>query len=209
MKQKTSVSKATKLLVGTLLVIFVVGLSAFIVLNLRSSKSTPNKSAPKPNCLSVYQPVCCKTATSDGEIKSTMSNSCVCEQINKGVVLYAGTCQTAYFEFSDNTNFFVFKLEDPVKIKKARAMISGEIPKLHVMGYVGQWKVDYNPIWSYHLLPDSIDFFENAIEVCDASISYLEKYHTEFCAQFPKSKCHWCPWNSNITREIISDKLTN
>ena len=38
---------------------------------------------------------------------------------------------------------------------------------------------EYNPGWSYHLVSESIDFFEFAIEVGDAAIQDVEEHLDE------------------------------
>jgi len=110
----------------------------------------------------------------------------------------------AYFEFkgSGDTDFFTFQLLDPLKIAKARDIVSGKETRfVHPQGTIIQKTASYNPKWSYHFDPDSIEFFEMAIEVCDANMKYVEEHLDEVGGAFlPNS--HWCPWNSTILREI-------
>ncbi len=58
---------------------------------------------------------------------------------------------------------------------------------------------DYNPLWSYHLHPDSIDFFEYEIEVCDATIQYVEDHLNEVGGSFLPNN-FWCPWCSRLIK---------
>lgn len=69
------------------------------------------------------------------------------------------------------------------------------------MGIVVASKAPYNPAWSYHLRPDSISFFEMAIEVCDANMRYVEEHLDEVGGAFLPGG-GWCPWSSKLVREI-------
>ena len=108
------------------------------------------------------------------------------------------------FEFTDVNpkNRFVIELKEAAKIEHARRILRGEeTARTGIQGTVVKQKVDYNPDWSYHLKPESIDFFEVAVEVCDSSIEYLEDHLGEACGSFLPD-CHWCPWSSKLVREL-------
>lgn len=113
--------------------------------------------------------------------------------------------QEAYFKFRDKTNIneiFVFKLTDTLKIQQARDILSGKInDTTQVMGKIVKTPVPYNLPWSFHLDPASINFFQAAIEVCDARISYVESHLNESCGSFLPD-CLWCPWSSKLIEEI-------
>lgn len=102
----------------------------------------------------------------------------------------------------DNVREFVFQLHDPVKIAEARAILADKkIMTRSVMGTIVCRKEKYNPNWSFHLAPDSISFFENAVEVCDANVTYVEDHLDQVGGSFlPRSR--WCPWSSELKREI-------
>ena len=112
----------------------------------------------------------------------------------------------AYFRFTDipdGGDTFVFKLTNPDKIQLARNILSGiETREIHPMGVIFKPSVDYNPPWSFHLDPTSVEFFSNAIEVCDGTIQYVEDHFDEFCSSFEPGNCQWCPWNSKLLEEI-------
>src|SRR5690349_12176108 len=113
------------------------------------------------------------------------------------------TATEAYFEFrdEDKTDRFVIKLTDSAKIAHARAILAGtERERVHVQGTVVPERASYNPAWSYHLKPESIDFFFNAVEVCDAAIRYVEENLEDVGGAFLPN-AHWCPWHSRLTRE--------
>jgi hypothetical protein len=109
--------------------------------------------------------------------------------------------EVAYFEFQDSHgDAFVFALKDPLKITQARNIISTKSGE-HVSGYVLPHKASYNPDWDFELKPDSIEFFEFSTEVCDASIAYVNDHLTTVGTDFLPGN-HWCPWSSELVREI-------
>jgi hypothetical protein len=109
----------------------------------------------------------------------------------------------AYFGFTDYSGKeFVIQLTNEQRIAEARRILSGdEEMSVHVMGRIRKIPAPYNPGWSFHLDPDTITFFTMAIEVCDASIGYVEDHLDEACGAFLPG-CFWCPWSSKLTREI-------
>ncbi|MEV4093716.1 BP74-related protein [Streptosporangium saharense] len=111
--------------------------------------------------------------------------------------------QAAYFEYTDITRATgVLKLTDPVKIQHARDLLSGETTeKPHIVGRIVPRSAPYNPRWSYHYNPSTVDFFDIAIEVCDATIPYVEDHLDEAGGSFLPGYI-WCPWTSRLTREI-------
>jgi len=114
--------------------------------------------------------------------------------------------EAALFEFSDVDPglTFVIRLEDPVRIAQARAILSGaEADQIHVSGRIVKSRAAYNAAWSYHLDPPSIAFFENAVEVCDATMQYVEEHLDEVGGAFLPDN-HWCPWSSKLTRELAA-----
>lgn len=108
----------------------------------------------------------------------------------------------AYFMFTDGKDTFIFKLTDPKKIQEARDILSGKQKgKIHVAGTVVTKSAPYNQPWGYHLTPDSVSFFENSVEVCDATIRYVEDHMAEGGGAFlPKN--WWCPWTSRLVKEV-------
>ncbi|MGW5100847.1 BP74-related protein [Streptomyces sp. NPDC004100] len=59
----------------------------------------------------------------------------------------------------------------------------------------------YNPRWSFHYNPETVNFFDVAIEVCDATLPYVEENLDEAGGAFLPGAI-WCPWSSRLTREI-------
>ena len=113
--------------------------------------------------------------------------------------------QSAYFEFKgpDPNDRFVIKLVDPEKIEHARKILRGaETGRTHIAGVIALEKASYNhPDWSYHMKPDSIEFFDEAKEVCDATMRYVEEHLDEVGGAFLPGN-RWCPWGSELTREL-------
>jgi hypothetical protein len=113
--------------------------------------------------------------------------------------------QSAYFEFKgpDPEDRFVIKLVDSEKIEHARKILRGaETGRTHIAGVIALKKASYNhPDWSYHMKPDSIEFFNEAKEVCDATMRYVEEHLDEVGGAFLPGN-RWCPWGSELTREL-------
>ena len=107
-----------------------------------------------------------------------------------------GSQPEAYFVFDypPGSDTFTFKLTDPQKIQEARDILASGTRKM-VAGTIVKQPVYYNSQWSYHFDPKSIGFPEFAIELCDASMRYLEE---NLDTAYPG----WCPWNSRLLREI-------
>ncbi len=97
---------------------------------------------------------------------------------------------------------FVVKLRNPGRIEHARRILSGEETlAVGVMGKVVPRSKAWNAPWSYRLQPRSVAFFEVAIEVCDASIAYVEEHLDEVGGAFLPGRV-WCPWGSRLIEEI-------
>ncbi|MBW3000328.1 Kazal-type serine protease inhibitor family protein [Candidatus Woesearchaeota archaeon] len=150
------------------------------------------------NCFDLWNPVC-------GCNGKTYSNDCYrrMAQVSRD---YFGECkkiEEAYFEVIDAwEDTLIIKLIDPIRIQEARDILAGrETEKTHVMGTVVKQPADYNPGWSYHLSPFSIQFFATAIEVCDGAFRDVEKYLEEVCGAFLPN-CVFCPWASRLTKEV-------
>jgi len=113
----------------------------------------------------------------------------------------------AYFEMTQASNddpgqTFVVKLTDPDEIQHARDLLSGQsTDRPHVMGRIDKYKVPYNPQWHYHYDPKTVQFFDYAIEVCDANMNYVEEHLDEAGGAFLPGRI-WCPWDSRIVREV-------
>ncbi|MBT2235500.1 calmodulin [Nonomuraea sp. NEAU-A123] len=97
---------------------------------------------------------------------------------------------------------FVVQLTDAVKIQHARNLLSGATTdEPHLMGRIVKRPAPYNYRWTYYLQPDRVEFFDYAIEVCDATIPYVEEHLDEAGGPFLPGLI-WCPWTSRLVREL-------
>ncbi|MET9952250.1 calmodulin-binding protein [Streptomyces sp. NPDC006339] len=115
----------------------------------------------------------------------------------------AEAADPAYFEFTDITRErAVVRLDDPEKIAHARALVNGETTERpHLVGRIAKSQAAYNPRWSFHFRPETVDFFDVAIEVCDATLPYVEDHLDEAGGAFLPGLVY-CPWTSRLTREV-------
>jgi len=109
----------------------------------------------------------------------------------------------AYFEMTDySRSRFVVKLVDERDISHARDLVSGATSEQpHVIGRIVKRPADYNPGWSFNYDPQTVDFFDYAIEVCDASLQYVEDHLDEAGGAFLPGSV-FCPWSSRLVREV-------
>jgi uncharacterized protein (TIGR03437 family) len=113
---------------------------------------------------------------------------------------------TVYNTTGDGTSTvseqFVVKIANPTVIQQARAMLSlPESERPSVGGTVVKAPSYFNAPWSFHLDPVSIFLFDQAVEVCDSSTSYLEEHLSEAGEAFLPDSV-WCPWSSKLLAEV-------
>ncbi|MFF1923554.1 calmodulin-binding protein [Streptomyces sp. NPDC058221] len=115
----------------------------------------------------------------------------------------AAAVAPAYFEMTDVTRAtFVVKLVKEQDIKHARDLVSGATDdEPHVVGRIQKRTAPYNPRWSYHFDPETVSFFNYAIEVCDAGLPYVEDHLDEAGGPFLPGLVY-CPWTSKLVREV-------
>jgi hypothetical protein len=101
-----------------------------------------------------------------------------------------------YFCVADATgDSFVMKLIEQEKIDHARNVIRGiETERIHVGALSMGGPVPWNPGWQFHIPPESVYFFDQSIEICDASIEAVNEGG-------PPTSI-WCPWTSQILGEL-------
>ncbi|EDR41117.1 hypothetical protein DDB_G0295695 [Dictyostelium discoideum AX4] len=82
----------------------------------------------------------------------------------------------AYFGLKTNDNEeFVFKLIKSAEIQKARKILSGkEEYEIHVMGNIKKKQEKYNPNYSFILDPNTIDFFDIGVRICDVTSQKIQ-----------------------------------
>jgi hypothetical protein len=97
---------------------------------------------------------------------------------------------------------FILRLTDPEKIEAARNAIRDPENNPHsVMGILVKKPARFNPGWNFHLKPRTVELFEVAAEVCDATPQYVEEHLEEACGAFLPD-CRWCPWTSKVLAEV-------
>ncbi|MGW4791346.1 BP74-related protein [Nonomuraea sp. NPDC004297] len=113
------------------------------------------------------------------------------------------TAPAAYFVMTDGTGErFVVQLTEPGKIRHARDLISGATrDRPHVIGKITPRPAPYNPRWNYHYRSDTVGFFDAAMEVCDATIPYVEDHLDKAGGAFLPGYT-WCPWSSRLVAEV-------
>ncbi|MEU1438804.1 calmodulin-binding protein [Streptomyces sp. NPDC005786] len=109
----------------------------------------------------------------------------------------------AYFEMTDITrSTFVVKLVEEREINHARDLVSGATTEQpHVIGRIVKRTAAYNPRWSFHYDPQTVRFFDYAIEVCDATVPYVEEHLDEAGGAFLPGNV-FCPWSSTLVKEV-------
>lgn len=111
----------------------------------------------------------------------------------------------AYFQAADYRDTFVLKITDPKTIAHARALLDGSTTdQPHVMGRIVKTQVAWNSDWSFHINPETVRFFDFAIEVCDSSVRYTEDHLDEAGGPFLPG-LYWCPWSSRLVKELPAD----
>jgi hypothetical protein len=104
--------------------------------------------------------------------------------------------------YEEPNNDFVIALYDPVTIAQARAIVLGqERLTIRVQGNIVLGAIDYNSPWSFHLDPDTISFFYEAYEICDAATWYVEANLNEVGDEILPGR-QWCPWKSRVVAEL-------
>ncbi|MET8053056.1 calmodulin-binding protein [Streptosporangium sp. NPDC005286] len=109
----------------------------------------------------------------------------------------------AYFEMTDiSRRSFIVKIDKEVDIKHARDLVSGaDRERPHLLGRIIRRPAPFNPGWSYHFDPATLGFFDVAIEVCDATMTYVEDHLDEAGGAFLPGNL-WCPWSSKLVKEV-------
>jgi hypothetical protein len=104
--------------------------------------------------------------------------------------------------FPPSRDTFVVRMVDRRKIRRARAILAGrERDETHVGGRIVKEPAPYNPGWSYHLDPATVDFFGVSAEIYDASPRYVEEHLDEVGGELLPDNWWW-PWQSKLLREL-------
>ncbi|MEU1498891.1 calmodulin-binding protein [Streptomyces sp. NPDC005732] len=107
----------------------------------------------------------------------------------------------AYFNLRDVTGHnFVVEITRPALIQEARDIVRNGDRKV-VIGRIIKTQARYNPQWDFHYNPDTASFADAAIEVCDATVPYVEDHLDEAGGAFLPG-LYWCPWTGRLTAEL-------
>ncbi|MEN2992496.1 MAG: hypothetical protein ABDH91_02965 [Bacteroidia bacterium] len=97
---------------------------------------------------------------------------------------------------------FILRLRDSVRIAEARRIIAERQGRTIPIGPLRAGNGGFNRCgeysWSWHFHPDSVEFAEITIEVCDARPSYVEANLEEWLRHVRI----YCPWEAQLVREL-------
>jgi len=85
---------------------------------------------------------------------------------------------------------YKIRLTDPVDIKNARKLLAGEEAPTIPNGIVVRGDPDVNLGYSWHIDPDSMEFADVTVEVCDGRPSDVEKGVI--------TSERYCPWSAEV-----------
>ena len=114
------------------------------------------------------------------------------------------TPNIAYFKVYDGAGSpdFIIRLTDPETILFARNQITIPVEqRLSVTGIIVKEASCWNPNYGYYYSPDTVEFFELAMEVCDSTFSYTQEHIDEAGGAFLPG-LRLCPWGSFVVEEI-------
>ena len=82
------------------------------------------------------------------------------------------------------------RLTDPSDIEIARQLLAGEEAPGIPNGVVVRGEADVNEGYSWHIDPDSVEFVDFTVEVCDGLPSYVEEEII--------TSDRYCPWSAEV-----------
>jgi len=114
---------------------------------------------------------------------------------------------TDNFDLTNTDQYFVVRITNPVAIADARLELEKDSGWKIISGTIVDETAPWNPDWSYHLIPSSIEFAELFFEVCDANAVYVEENLADVGGAFLPNN-FWCPWGSAVLEELGSSDDT-
>lgn len=106
----------------------------------------------------------------------------------------------ALFEITMGSSRFVIQVQGRPNIQNARRIIRSK-SSVFMLGLVVPAPRTYNRKWKFHVAPNTIQFVELAMEVCDAAPKYVQEHLAEVGGSFLPGNI-WCPWSSVLSKEI-------
>ena len=113
---------------------------------------------------------------------------------------------TDFINISNTEHHFVARILDENVIEVARNEVGKNESWMIISGTINKTAVDWNPGWSYHLIPETIEFGEFFIEVCDATAPFVEDNLADAGGAFLPN-LFWCPWSTRVLQEITSSPV--
>ena len=108
----------------------------------------------------------------------------------------------AYFRLGDVAgDSIIVRVNQAAAIQKARDVLAGRSGSVIMTGKIVPVSAFYNPGWSFHVDPLTVEFTELATEVCDASIGGVERALNDLGGSFLPG-FRWCPWTAKILAEL-------
>ncbi|SHL27569.1 BP74-related protein [Actinacidiphila paucisporea] len=108
---------------------------------------------------------------------------------------------TAYFTMRDITGSnFTVAITNPDTIREARDIVASGDRKI-IIGRIVKSAAAYNAPWDFHYNPDTIQFADQGIEVCDATTPYVEDHLDEAGGAFLPG-LYWCNWTGRLIAEV-------
>ena len=110
-----------------------------------------------------------------------------------GALFLVRACQGS--ESNPGGETFKVLIRDPQVIAEAERLISSGERRI-LSGKVERGDGGFNDPWSWHLNPDSVEFADITIELCDGCPHYLE----EDLEYWTKTVGYYCPWSTEIVK---------
>jgi hypothetical protein len=101
----------------------------------------------------------------------------------------------------DVSQHYVARIVHAASIAQARKELNKTENFMIISGIIEKTPVDWNPGWSYHLIPNTVFFGDVFTEVCDANAVYVEE-NLEAAGGSFLPRLQWCPWNTRVLKEL-------
>ncbi len=88
-------------------------------------------------------------------------------------------------------------VRDEAHLAQARRILSGAEAQKVVAGRLAAGNGSFNTGWSWHLLPETVDFTMGTIELCDGRPSFVESA-LDYWLNTVKT---FCPWQGRLVTE--------
>jgi len=106
---------------------------------------------------------------------------------------------------SNTAQHFVARITEPQAIADARAELNKTEEFKIISGTINATAVEWNPGWSFHLIPDTVFFGDLFTEVCDANVEFVEENLSDIGGAFLPNN-QWCPWETRVLEELQPDE---